>query len=473
MLSAMFLFTYVRRELCNRKLQAAFVAAGLAVGIGLVITVTAASSGVKNAQAAVLHELYGIGTDISVTKPPPPPPKSLRANNAGGFSFGNQAQHVDVLGNGGLGLLDASYVRRITGLAGVAAAAGGLTLQDIKLTVPTRRQIGAGGRPPASAFPTITNVDGVDVAKSQLGPLSAGALTEGRDLRSSDADKDVTVVDANYARANKLRLGSSLTLAKTRFTVVGIVQQPQGGGAADAYIPLERAQALGSRRGGHLTGFVNTIYIKATSATNVGSVRSRIEKLLPAATVTSSSSLANAVSGSIANAATLANNLGRWLAVVVLLAAFALASLLTVGAVSRRVREIGTLKALGWRSRRIVAQVITESVVIGLTGAVLGVGIGFGGAALVKRLAPALSATVAASPGAAPQENVSINATGLHHNPAPGSTHTVIVHLAAPVTVTALALAILLALAGGLLAGSFGGWRAARLRPAEALARIE
>jgi ABC-type lipoprotein release transport system permease subunit len=117
--------------------------------------------------------------------------------------------------------------------------------------------------------------------------------------------------------------------------------------------------------------------------------------------------------------------------------------------------------------------VITESVVIGLTGAVLGVGIGFGGAALVKRLAPALSATVAASPGAAPQENVSINATGLHHNPAPGSTHTVIVHLAAPVTVTALALAILLALAGGLLAGSFGGWRAARLRPAEALARIE
>jgi len=33
--------------------------------------------------------------------------------------------------------------------------------------------------------------------------------------------------------------------------------------------------------------------------------------------------------------------------------------------------------------------------------------------------------------------------------------------------------AIALAVLGGLLAGSLGGWRAARLRPAEALRRVE
>ena len=33
--------------------------------------------------------------------------------------------------------------------------------------------------------------------------------------------------------------------------------------------------------------------------------------------------------------------------------------------------------------------------------------------------------------------------------------------------------AVLLAIAGGLIAGIFGGWRAARLRPAAALARVE
>jgi len=38
--------------------------------------------------------------------------------------------------------------------------------------------------------------------------------------------------------------------------------------------------------------------------------------------------------------------------------------------------------------------------------------------------------------------------------------------------VTAIALAVLLAVAGGMIAGSFGGWRAARLRPAAALSRV-
>ena len=49
---------------------------------------------------------------------------------------------------------------------------------------------------------------------------------------------------------------------------------------------------------------------------------------------------------------------------------------------------------------------------------------------------------------------------------------TVAVPMSASVTIGAIALAVVLAIAGGLLAGSFGGWRAARLRPAAALARV-
>ena len=50
--------------------QAIIIAVGLALGIGLVIIVSAVSSGVKNAQASVLHSLYGQGTDITVTRAP-------------------------------------------------------------------------------------------------------------------------------------------------------------------------------------------------------------------------------------------------------------------------------------------------------------------------------------------------------------------------------------------------------------------
>ena len=49
---------------------------------------------------------------------------------------------------------------------------------------------------------------------------------------------------------------------------------------------------------------------------------------------------------------------------------------------------------------------------------------------------------------------------------------TVAVHLSAPVTITAIVLAVALAVLGGLIAGGFGGWRAARLRPAAALSKV-
>ena len=77
--------TYLVRELRRRRRQACFIALGLAVGIGLVITVTAASAGVKNAQSTVLHSLYGVGTDITVTTAP-----SRGSGGPFGFRVGGQ-----------------------------------------------------------------------------------------------------------------------------------------------------------------------------------------------------------------------------------------------------------------------------------------------------------------------------------------------------------------------------------------------
>jgi hypothetical protein len=46
-----------------------FPAWELGLGVGLVINVIAASTGISNAQSTVLHDLYGIGTDLAITKP--------------------------------------------------------------------------------------------------------------------------------------------------------------------------------------------------------------------------------------------------------------------------------------------------------------------------------------------------------------------------------------------------------------------
>jgi putative ABC transport system permease protein len=208
--------------------------------------------------------------------------------------------------------------------------------------------------------------------------------------------------------------------------------------------------------------------VQATSNTGISAVQKEISKLMPSATVTTSSDLADQVTGSLSSTATLANVLGRWLSVLVLIAAFALAALLTMAAVARRAREFGTLKALGWRTRRIIAQVMGESISVGLLGGAAGVGLGFAGAAIITAIAPKLSATLAGSAG---MRMTTVGPGGPQHN-APDTSHTVSVPLSASVSHTAIVLAVVLAIVGGLVAGAFASWRIARLRPVDALARV-
>ncbi len=153
-------FTYLRRELRRRMRQAVFIALGLALGVGLVITVTAASSGVKNAQGTVLHALYGVGTSLTVTKTP-----KAGSFNPGSFGFGFRAGTGDRPAAGTkintntlsssptLASISSSSVSTVAKLDNVAAAAGGLTLDNRTLsgTVPAINfNGGAGGGAPAS-----------------------------------------------------------------------------------------------------------------------------------------------------------------------------------------------------------------------------------------------------------------------------------------------------------------------------------
>ena len=507
---------YLRRELRRRMRQAIIVAVGLALGIGLVIVVTSVSSGVKNAQASVLHSLYGEGTDITVTKTP-----TAGTGGAGAFGFRGQTGtrtrpaagttiDVDTLRGPGLGSIASTSVTTVSKLKGVAAAAGGLTLTDTKITgkIPAINSSGSGSGTGTGGFggagggtgggggfsgsftPTSFTVNGVDIGTGELGPLSSGKLSSGRTFTSADGNSNVAVLDSNYATQNKLKVGSTITIAKTSFKVIGIVTTPSAQSSTDSYIPLARAQALAS-----LKNDVNTIYVSSTSASNVSAVSKEISTAVPKSTVTNSSDLANEVTGSLASTSSLANNLGKWLAIAVLIAAFLLASLLTMSAVSRRVREFGTLKALGWRSRRIIGQVMGESIAVGIIGGIVGVALGLAGTQLVDKLAPSLKASVgssttgSATPGGARQFTARGAGTGRaggaggtggfggaggggFRRTTPAAAHTVAVHLTAPVTIGIIVLAVVLAIAGGVIAGSFGGWRAARLGPAAALAKV-
>ena len=504
--------TYLLRELRRRARQAILIALGLALGVGLVITVTAASSGVKNAQAQVLHSLYGVGTDITVTQAP-----AAGTGRFGGFGFGfggnggtgtrpKAGTKIDQnrVTTGQYGPVDSSSVTTISKLKNVAGASGALALTDIRISLTIGNfsggTFGSGGSSGAPSGrgnfkpPVTFSVSGVDLSTGALGPLASAKLATGRTFTTSDTTSNVAVVDSNYAKQNKIKVGSTVQIGNsagksTNFAVVGVVSTPSGTGS-DFYIPLARAQALSDQK-----NKVNTVYVAAQNATQISTVSKQIKTLMPKATVTTASSLASEVTGSLASASSLANSLGKWLAIAVLVAAFALAVLLTMSAVARRVREFGTLKALGWRSKRIVGQVMGEALTIGVIGGVVGVGLGYLGSLLVGHFAPPLSAAVGQTTGSAtPGGGRVFTPGGSGGGGFPGggggfpggaggtgrpggfarlaSNPTVTVHLTAPVTISIIGAAVLLAIIGGLIAGGFGSWRAANLRPAAALAKV-
>jgi ABC-type antimicrobial peptide transport system permease subunit len=387
-----------------------------------------------------------------------------------------------VLVTGALGTLKSSAVTQIARTQNVTAAAGALSATDLSISgkVPTNTGGGGfggggglgggGGGGPTSIKTSTFAVLGVDTSAGRVGPLSSDKIASGRTFTAAEANSNVALLDANYARQHKLATGSKITVGSATFTVIGTVAEPQGGTTTDAYIPLQRAQSLAG-----MTGKVNTIYVAAASASDITAVQQAIQAQLPKATVTTSSDLASQITGSLSSASSLAGSLGKWLAIMVLIAAFAMASLLTMAAVSRRVREFGTLKALGWRSRRIVGQVMGETLVIGVVGGAAGIALGYAGAALVSKFVGPLSATPGQSPGSASPGSGGPGGGGFgggFRRLANDASKTILVHLNAPVTVGVIVLAVLLAVAGGLIAGMFGGWRAARLRPAAALAQV-
>lgn len=486
-------FTYLRRELRRRRKAALVVASGLALGIALVIVVNSVSSGMSKAQDKVLESLYGLGTDMTVTKAAEPAASSSERPR---FQFDAQAdgedeeQSTDRVMVRGFQTLSSSTVTEVGSQSGVSDAVGGLSLQVIKVSGQFTRgqfqqdQSGGGqqggpggggtGQPQGEVRGGGADFDvnnysvyGADVTKPALGPLTSSKITSGRTFKSTETNAKVVVADTSYAKEKKLKVGSTVTVKGTKFKVIGIATPDSGDAAANLYIPLKQAQTLADAK-----NKVTTIYVKATDSQRIDSVKSAIQKNISGTTVTTSADLADTVSGSLSTASSLATSVGKWLSIAVLVAAFLVAGLLTSSAVSRRVREFGTLKALGWKSGRVTRQVVGEAIVNGLLGGALGIAVGLAGAYAVTAISPTLEAQLGGGGGG-----------GTGSGPGGGgfgggpmrqtASSTLDVALTAPVSLTTVALAVGLAVAGGLIAGAFGGWRASRLRPADALRRVE
>ena len=308
--------------------------------------------------------------------------------------------------------------------------------------------------PQTNISTTAYTIGGVDQSSPNMGVVTAAQVTKGTFL--SPAGGKEALVATSYAAKHSLKIGAKLNLNGTTFTIVGLVSPPLGGQSADVYLPLKQLQTLASEK-----NLANVILVHAKSSSDVAKVKQEIQRALPQAQVASSKDVADTISGSLVDASNLSHDLGLALSAVAAVAAFLLAALLALSSVGKRVRELGTLKALGWTQRMVVRQVAGESLATGILGGIFGIGLGVLAAVAIDAFGPSLTASSSTGSDFA---NLGVSTV---------RTATRSVSLTAPVGITVLAIGFGLALLGGLIAGTAGALRAARLRPADALRQVE
>ena len=247
--------------------------------------------------------------------------------------------------------------------------------------------------------------------------------------RFEDGKPEVVIGDALANTLNK-KVGESLDIQGSTFSVVGIYR---GGTALEAgavILPLDQLQQLTS-----LQGKVSGFHVRLRPAPTgeapdhyLKRAQKEIETALPGLNAQSATerasnnqfvALAHAVAWGTSSIALLMGVLG-------------IANTMAMS-VFERTREIGILRAIGWKAGRIVLLIETEATVLGFAGGLLGLLFGWGSLRLLSML----------------PQTASIVSSSLD-----------VGHL-----FEALGISVL----SGMLAGAYPAWRGSHLSPVEAI----
>jgi len=221
----------------------------------------------------------------------------------------------------------------------------------------------------------------------------------------------------------KVRVGDTLRLGEMGFRLVGLFETGISWEESGAVISIRDGQAiLGKPRQVSLYG------VKVKDASQVETIRAKIKANIPEVNAALSSET-NEVMPEMQNTYAMVWAISG-LAIIV--GGIGMMNTMIMS-VFERTREIGTLRALGWRRRRVLAMVLKESLALSLIGVAVGTVLALALSLLLQRI-PVWGAwlVVVLSPGLLTQT---------------------------------LAIAVLLGAVGGL----YPAWRAANLSPVEAL----
>ncbi len=341
------LWTRVGRNLARRKTRTLAVALIVGVSLGLFLVLSEISNGIEANTAAAKAAVQDIVTVQSASS----------SSGGGGFSRPTPIT-TNIL----------PQIERTPDVVSVQ-----------RIVISTNGTGGANGSFSGGPgnFENITMYEGIDITSNGtlelFGGFGGGAaltMVSGSALTPSDENQLVAIVGQSYATQHDLQVNSHIDINGSLFGVIGIYSSGGGGfGGRTIIMPYPAASnALG------VSG-PDLIYVTVNSAGNVDNVVTNL-------TTTLGSGYSVSALGSF-NGGAFQSSLDSILSstqieqYVVLAAGAGVMALVMILVTSQRTREVGLLKAFGFKNGQILSQLLAESVAWSLLGLPIGLLVSF------------------------------------------------------------------------------------------------
>lgn len=422
---------YAWKEITRRKARSSLTIVSIFLSIALLVAVLAI---IEFFREAMKLPFKTAGADIAViTMVEPGPFKKVR-----------QARH--------LGPIPDSVIPQISQIQGVEDVVGVLLFWDHH---PEDKN-------------AMYNCVGIDPAKPNIGPLSLApapgrtyAVISGRSF--SVDDRYVAILDKRFAEAKNLKVGDHIEIGYKDFEVIGLadMQGMPRVAQAEIFIPLATAkELLHENQPNFPRDAVDMLLIRAQSPDIAELLKPQIMKIVSQATGLKPKEqikaiTAEAIIPDTTGVSYITQTMMKVLSILVVLGIAILIMRTAVATIGERTREIGIMKAIGWRngdiSKLMVLEMALQTTIGGILGIIGGYAVAYAYASSASFQLPFSILPYSCVPAAAPPQNLKV---ALQFHP------------------WILGIALLVSIVVGVLAGYLASRKAAALQPAQAIRAI-
>lgn len=204
-------------------------------------------------------------------------------------------------------------------------------------------------------------------------------IIEGRNLELGDTGK--IVIGRMIAVQEEFDIGDTINIKDSSFEVVGIYETGASFEDGGGVIPLSEVQSLFD-----VEDQVSLLRVKVENIDNADTIRDTIEDKFPKLMALKSTEVAAKQED-----LQLITSIAALISLIAIIVGSIMIMNTMVMSVMERTREIGILRAIGWKKRKILTMILKESLVISVVGGVIGIVLAVG---VVKALTGAVSLPV-------------------------------------------------------------------------------